>query len=218
VPVAYRSRPVEWLPIGAASVLVGVDPGTLRRWADEGRVEHLTTAGGHRRFRREALETLMRKGSSATPNLSRLGATPTRLARLYRRSYATQAGDLVSGLHLDGVERDAFRADGLALVRLLLKHLDEGSAAGRSRTLAEAADLVRGIGARLALTGASLTDAVALFIEARSPFLRELGTAATRRRLRPEQLADLYERASGAFDRLLLDLIEGYRANPVHHR
>jgi excisionase family DNA binding protein len=216
VPIGRTSRPVDWLPLGAASRLIGVDPGTLRRWADEGRIAHLTTPGGHRRFRREALEPLLRAASSATPNLTRLGATPARLARLYRRRYQTQAGGLVAGLHLGQVERDAFRADGRALVGLLLRHLDEGGAAGQSAALAQAADLVHGIGARLAAAGTSLTDVVALFVEARWPLLAELGAAASRRRLRPDQLAELYERASTAFDRLLLELIEGYRTKLDH--
>ncbi|HEY7936721.1 MAG TPA: hypothetical protein VID26_06275 [Candidatus Limnocylindrales bacterium] len=57
-----------------------------------------------------------------------------------------------------------------------------------------------------------MTDVVGLFIEARRPFLVELGAAASRRRLRPDELADVYERASAAFDRLLLELIDGYGA------
>ena len=203
---------VEWLPVGAASRLIGVDPDTLRRWADQGRIDHLTTPGGHRRFRREALEPLLRAGVSSTPNLTRLGATPTRLARLYRRRYQGRSDGLVAALHLGSVERDEFRAQGRTLVRLLLQHLDETRLARRSRALDEAAGLVRTIGSRMAARDSSLTDAVGLFIDARRPFLVELGTAASRQRLRPDQLADLYERASAAFDRLLLELIDGYGA------
>jgi len=210
--VTRPSRSIDWLPVGPASRLIGVDPGTLRRWADEGRVEHLTTPGGHRRFRREALEPFLRAGAPSAPNLSRLGATPTRLARLYRRRYQTQSGGLVAGLHLGLGERDEFRAEGRTLVVQLLRHLDDGSPVGRSAALDDAAQLVRGIGSRMAVRGTSLTDVVSLFIEARRPFLVELGAAASRRRLRPDQLADLYERASAAFDRLLLELIDGFGA------
>ena len=86
-----------WLSLGPASALLGVDPGTLRRWADEGRVPVYTTPGGHRRFDRRALERLAterRPGMgrrttrpSARP-LASLGATPERLQRVYRRSYS----------------------------------------------------------------------------------------------------------------------------------
>ncbi|MHB8891062.1 MAG: helix-turn-helix domain-containing protein, partial [Candidatus Limnocylindrales bacterium] len=53
-------RPLpDRLPLGAASRMLGVDPDTLRRWADEGRVPAFTTPGGHRRFDRRALERMI---------------------------------------------------------------------------------------------------------------------------------------------------------------
>src|SRR5258708_36013202 len=45
--------PSDWLSLGPASRLVGVDPDTLRRWADDGRVHAFATPGGHRRFPQE---------------------------------------------------------------------------------------------------------------------------------------------------------------------
>ena len=52
-------RDDAWLALGAASRLLGVAPDTLRRWSDSGRVESFTTPGGHRRFLRSSLETLI---------------------------------------------------------------------------------------------------------------------------------------------------------------
>ena len=73
-----RSRPerppAERLPLGQASRLLGVDPDTLRRWADEGRVPAFTTLGGHRRFERRALERLVatrRTGAVGRPGRRR---------------------------------------------------------------------------------------------------------------------------------------------------
>jgi excisionase family DNA binding protein len=209
--VKRPSRQVEWLPLGAASRLIGVDPDTLRRWADQGRIDHLVTPGGHRRFRRTALEPLVRAASQDSPDLGRLGATPDRLARIYRHRYQGNAGPAFDRLHLGPADRDLFRVEGRSLVTLLLRHLERANETAGPQALAEAATLVRRLGARLARRGTSLTDAVGLFIEARRPFLVELGAMASRRRLRPDQLARLYERASGAFDLLLLELIEGHR-------
>src|SRR4051794_20639334 len=66
----------ELLALGPASRLVGVDPDTLRRWADDGRVEVSMTPGGHRRFHRRSLERLLRAGSDERATLARLGGTP----------------------------------------------------------------------------------------------------------------------------------------------
>jgi hypothetical protein len=40
----------KWLRLGDAARLVGVNPATLRLWADQGRIHVGRTAGGHRRF------------------------------------------------------------------------------------------------------------------------------------------------------------------------
>ena len=45
----------DWLPISEAARALGVSPSTLRGWAAEGRVPHVRTAGGHRRFHRAVL-------------------------------------------------------------------------------------------------------------------------------------------------------------------
>jgi predicted site-specific integrase-resolvase len=54
--------PDELLPIGKAAKLIHVDPATLRRWADAGRVAYTELAvSGYRRFRRRDLLALLRE-------------------------------------------------------------------------------------------------------------------------------------------------------------
>lgn len=45
-------------PAEAASTL-GVTPTTVRRWADQGALTHIRTAGGHRRYSRTEIEKLL---------------------------------------------------------------------------------------------------------------------------------------------------------------
>jgi excisionase family DNA binding protein len=206
-PAAQR-----WLSLGPASRLIGVDPDTLRRWADEGRVEAYVTPGGHRRFERRAIERLVATRRPGGRPLASMGASPERLARAYRRSYiADPAAHGVSSD--DGVERELYRRDGRRLVEALVAHLDADPAddAARARSEAEATALVDDLARRLATSGTSLTEAVGLFVASRRPFLDELTGLGRRRALDAARLAALYENASGLLDRLLLRLIATYQ-------
>jgi excisionase family DNA binding protein len=202
-----------WLSLGPASRLLGVDPDTLRRWADDGRIEAWTTPGGHRRFDRRELERLATSRRTGARPLASLGATPERLTNAYRRSYEGPDG----GARKTGVgaaEREAYREEGRRLVAALVGHLDAepGDAAARARAEAEATALVDELARRLAARGTSLTEAVGLFVAARRPFLAELAALGRRRALDPSRLGTLYEDASGLLDRLLLRLVATHQA------
>ena len=198
----------QWLSLGPASRLVGVDPDTLRRWADEGRVEAYVTPGGHRRFDRTAIEVMVATRHSGSRPLASLGASPERLNRAYRRSYTpSHAAHQVSPD--DEGARELYRRDGRLLVEALISHLDAdpADATERTRSEDEAAALVDDLARRLAASGVSLTEAVALFVAARRPFLDALTGLGRRRALDASRLAVLYDDASGLLDRLLLRLI-----------
>lgn len=49
----------QYLKAGEAAVLLHVSPKTISRWAKEGRIPHLVTLGGHRRFPRTEIEALV---------------------------------------------------------------------------------------------------------------------------------------------------------------
>ena len=207
-PLAATAR--DWLSLGPASRLLGVDPDTLRRWADEGRLPSYSTPGGHRRFKLEALERLIaaRRPAAGRP-LALIGATPERIARAYRRSY--QAGIRAAagpGTQLPAAEREAFREDGRHLVEALLRYVESRPGPKREAAEAQAAALVEQQAARLTTNGARFADAVGVFLAARRPLLSELGQLAARRALDPASLASLYGEVSALFDRLLLRLIQ----------
>jgi excisionase family DNA binding protein len=212
---APPNRPhADWLSLGPAARLVGVDPDTLRRWSDEGRVDAYLTPGGHRRFDRAALERLVATRRAGTSGrLAGLGATPDRVSAMYARRYAASRSPegAVAGA-IPPAERAAFRDDGRRLVTALLAHLDAAAPADRARAEAQAERLVDDLAARLAASGASLTAAAGFFVAARRPFLAELAAMGRRRALDPDRLSRIYDAASQLLDRLLLRLIASYGA------
>ncbi|HET9613521.1 MAG TPA: helix-turn-helix domain-containing protein [Candidatus Limnocylindrales bacterium] len=208
-PSRSNSTPSEPpLSLGPASRLLGVDPDTLRRWADEGRIDVFTTAGGHRRFARSTLERILQaRRRDATVRLASLGATTDRLSRAYRRGYSddTAVGDVRNAV--PAADREAFRDDGRALVAALLAHLDATDDPGRDAAEEDALAATDQLARRVAGAGISLGDAVSLFVAARRPFLGELGAIARRRSLDPDRLSAIYDASSSLLDRLLLRLV-----------
>jgi excisionase family DNA binding protein len=213
-----RSRPerppAERLPLGQASRLLGVDPDTLRRWADEGRVPAFTTLGGHRRFERRALERLVaNRRTGAAGALGGVGDTTDRLNAAYRRRYGEVAGD---GTELRAIvpeaQREAFRDTGRRLAEVLVRYLD-GTGAARSEAEAEAAELSALLGARVRRYGIPIEAGVSMFVAARRPFLAELRLVARRSGVSAVAIGQLYDASTGLLDRLLLVFVEAHASS-----
>jgi excisionase family DNA binding protein len=49
----------EWLTLGQAAKYLGVAQSTIRKWSDSGRLSAFYTPGGHRRFRRDDLDSFL---------------------------------------------------------------------------------------------------------------------------------------------------------------
>ena len=205
-----RPQP-ERLALGEASRLLGVDPDTLRRWADEGRVPAFTTPGGHRRFERRALERLIaarRTGPSG--GLAGLGASPDRLSAAYRRRYGEHHGLAPDPrATVPASERESYRDLGRKLVDALVRHLDE-TGPGRAVAERDAVDLAAHLGERLAIHGVPLADGVSMFVSARRPFLAELSVVARRRGVEGSRIGEAYDTSVGLLDRLLLAFVAAH--------
>lgn len=53
------SKESALLTTSEVAVLFRVHPKTVTRWAEAGRLNHVRTLGGHRRFQREEIENLL---------------------------------------------------------------------------------------------------------------------------------------------------------------
>ena len=199
-------RPVSpWLSLGEASRILGITPATLRRWADEGQVAAFVTPGGHRRFPRSVIESLLPRVRTRRPALA------DRMAQAYRRARPAERPPAAPWLAaLSDAERAAFRERGHRLLALLLEHLDAQEKEVAQARLAEASRAAAEYGAEASALAASLAETVEIFLRFRSSFVGELAGIARRRRLDTREATALLVEAESAMDRLLVALMNGY--------
>ncbi|HMO00128.1 MAG TPA: helix-turn-helix domain-containing protein [Miltoncostaeaceae bacterium] len=111
--IGGRTRRSEgpWLSVSAAARALGVSPSTLRLWASEGRVPHVRTAGGHRRFDPEALRQWLARQPPRTPRPARQGPGQIPVAPVLAealRGCADRVSDQVETL-VEGPAEAAYR-------------------------------------------------------------------------------------------------------------
>ncbi len=204
-----RRTPAGWLSLSEARRMLGISPGTLRRWADEGSVKVFTTPGGHRRFSRAALVALLPAERTSRPSLARRGASAESLARAYRSGRRPPAGWAWAD-DLSDVERAAFRERGRVLVSALLDHLDAADDDLAAARLTDAKGLAIESGRETAQRGCSLSDAVQGFLRFRAPFTDELAALSRRRGFDTREATELLAQAEAATDELLVAMMTGH--------
>lgn len=201
----------EWIALGEASKLLGVDPDTLRRWADEGRVPVFVTPGGHRRFDRDVIEEMASAPKRGTieqiaQSAKSFIAACARALRPPRIRRKEPWGEPIPGSH-----RQSFRARGRAVAELLVAYVGAPQGASRQRLLERASALGHDYGEEAAAVGISLTEAVDAFTFFRSPVIDALSQEVRRLGLSGPEAALAFADVNAALDRLLLAVIEGHQ-------
>jgi hypothetical protein len=204
----------EWVGIREASRALGVAPATLRRWSDRGDVGTFTTPGGHRRYRRSSLASVLRTSPSTLPLLPADMST-SRMVRAYRTETRRAREELPWLGQLTVDQRDWFREHGRRLAGALLNHLDAGMQNRRraESALSEATDEAAQYGRMASALNLSLGQTVEGFLRLRRPFLQQLGLAAARREMSSTTTAELIAAAEAAMDRLLLAVVGTHKAS-----
>jgi excisionase family DNA binding protein len=110
----------SWLTLDEAAKRLSVHPGTLREWADKGRIRSYRTPGGHRRFSEVDVADL---GTQAKPDLSLLMHATVGHTRI-----ATSGGRLATEkwyARFDDDAKQRHRELGVELVQLLVAFLGD---------------------------------------------------------------------------------------------
>lgn len=193
--------------------MLGVDPDTLRRWADNGKIAVFTTPGRHRRFLRTSIDAMLpRSRATPTPSLSSMGEAPDRIASEFRKRVRTELSDQDWRARFDEGSLRWFRERGVRMSDLLIGSLDTARRSGRDQLLAQAETLGREYGVVARQAGLSLGEATQAFLFFRARFMAEIAHVARRRALETSRAASLFAEADGALDRIILALIAGHQA------
>lgn len=157
--------------------MIGVHVGTIRRWTQDGRLEEIRTAGGHRRIPRAAAERLLRERGTAAatveaPDLSLAESTWGRHA-LVHTQYELQVHHADSWMQrFDESARARSREMGQRLMGLLLQHV--AGSPDEAALWAEVRDLARTYAFQMQQQQLSLTEALKATL-----FFRDVLTEST---------------------------------------
>jgi excisionase family DNA binding protein len=186
-----------WLSLDEAAKRLSVHPGTLRDWADKGRIRTFRTPGGHRRFSESDVIEL---GAHPKPDLSLLMHATVGHARI-----ATSHGRLASEgwyTRFDDAAKQRQRDLGVELVQMLVSFLgdSEHDWSGPIKELGERyAELAVGVG----LSSGDALRAFHLFEEMVRSSVNELGAAKVGR-------LDLEQNAGWFLNEVRVAMVESF--------
>jgi excisionase family DNA binding protein len=201
-----------WLALGAAARLVGVGPDTLRRWADTGKVQSYQTPGGHRRFLRSSLESMINAPRRPRYGVERLpDSTQTMAGELHRRvSRAGYAGQPWQA-RLTTEQRDDFRRWGQRTFSLVVDYVAATKKSERVLLLEEAEKMGALYGAEASRAGLTLAETVEAFLFYRSPVLDAIVGQLRRRSADVSEVSAAFHEANAAIDGVLTALVSSHR-------
>jgi excisionase family DNA binding protein len=113
----------QWVDLSEAARILGVHFTTLRRWADTGKIPHIRTPGGRRRFARSELENFLRNLDQApsTTQTTALAKTPAQIQPSTQSSAHPLERSSWTDL-MDEEQRSKMRSSGQRLLALLMQY------------------------------------------------------------------------------------------------
>lgn len=203
-----------WLSLGEASKLVGVNPITLRLWADKGLVRVFRTAGGHRRFAVGDLSHLVHEQVIPLQQ----GDLTDRAVRVFRRRLKGRKVARPGFNAMDSDSRDHLRVLGRRIAEVAIRY--HGERRNRPALLEEAHFIGSNYADENQKLGYTLSESVELFLSHRSRFVETVQSLLPADVSRDETLGLLRD-MNALSDAVLLALIAGYQktgAVPSPHR
>jgi excisionase family DNA binding protein len=199
----------DWLTLSEVAEMLGVHPGTVRNWADQGRLPVHRTQGGHRRFKRAELDLWTQSQQPAGGNGETAQVLQSALGYTRFQISEGMLEDEAWYHKLDEQARADYRRSGRKLMQALSTFLASDQHAGRAEARGVGYDYAT-LGRRHGLDAVEATQAYLFFLEA----LEEAMLAAYEDAAIHSARAwgDMARRMHAFTNQVLLSLLETYQA------
>ena len=198
----------DWLELSEAAKLLGIHSSTLRRWADSGKISHIRTLSGRRRFDRFAIEQAIKEMNQSTSLqvAEQLELKTLNFARQHTDDLSARQGQWFSRLSEEQVL--LFRYSGQRLLGLMMQYISRNDNA--ETFLDEAKRIARDYGTILFKVGLSVSQAAEAFLYFRRSILESVQATAGLGGVNDQDEHRVFLRTSDFFDALLLSAIESH--------
>ncbi len=203
----------DWLELAEAAQILGIHQSTLRRWADAGKIAHMRTLSGRRRFERQVILQAYQDmtGRKQTPQqpaqeTAQLETQTLNLAR--QRTHDLSNHPTYWFQHLNEEQRLLFRYSGQRLLGLMMQFISRMDSA--DTFLAEGKRVAGDYGRICYHAGLSISQTAEAFLFFRRSILESV--QATTGLDGPHDLDGqrVFLRTIDFFDNLLIATIESY--------
>ena len=201
-------RDRQWLTLGLARALLGINEATLRQWADNGLVRVFRTPGGHRRFSTEDIYALIEDGSQNAEHGLQAGVGAAMLPRIRRRVRSSRPAHPAWMAKFDGPSHERMRGLGRQFLDRCIEFMDGSD---KESTLAAAVALGQAYGAESIDRGLSSTEALGAFLFFRNATVEAIKPALLRRGASANDVCAALEQLSILTDEVLVSLMASYQ-------
>lgn len=203
-----ETKVTDWLTLSEVAKMLGVHPGTVRKWADKGHLPSHRTQGGHRRFRRQEMELWVK-----SQNLSKGQPTSVVRSALVLTRLQISEGSLETETwyaKLDQNAREEYRRSGRKLMQSLSNFLASNEKKGRAEAHAAGYDYAT-LGRRHGLNSLEATRAYLFFRSAlQEALLTSYETAAIHS---AQAWREMSQKIETFTNQVLVSLLETYQIN-----
>lgn len=196
----------SWLSLSEASKRLGIHFTTLRRWADQGLIEHMRTPGGKRKFSARAIDEFLERRRAPTQNLKAIEVLKDRTL-VQTRSEIQNYKQLRPAWYanISEEQRKLMRATGNKLIALMFQYCSRESEG--EIFLEEGKRIGKLYGRFSASMGLTLEDCIRTFLFFSQSMLGSMHETGALQGMADYNSQRLFQRMNFFLDEVMVDMV-----------